>query len=118
MNGIKSSITKVYRGKVLPSSILQQLIDNEHGLISMNGFLSTTALSEIADIYSSIEEKINEGYIRVRFILIIDTIKQPYAYIGDCSAVTDEREILFSLGTIWRIESITPGEKFYEIELT
>ncbi|CAF3854636.1 unnamed protein product [Adineta steineri] len=117
-NGIKSSITKVYRGKVLSSSILQQLIDNEHGLISMNGFLSTTALSEIADIYSSIEGKIDEGYIRVRFILIIDTIEQPYAYIGDCSAVPAESEILFSLGTIWRIESIKPGEKFYEIELT
>jgi hypothetical protein len=116
-NGIKSSIKTVYRGKVLSGCLLQQLIDNERGLISMNGFLSTTLCSETSHIYAGIEQPIEEGHISVKFILTIHKVKQPYADISSCSAVPDDEEVLFSLGPIWLIESIEYKENFHEIRL-
>ena len=114
---IKSAIKKVFRGKVLSASVLQQLIDNEQGLISMNGFLSTTTSSQIADIYSAVGGNIDDGDARVKFVLTIDTIKEPYAWVSGCSAIPDEEEILFSLGTIWRIGSIELINEVYQVEL-
>ncbi len=48
-NENRSSITNVYRVKLLSESVLQQLIDNKDGLISMNGFLSTTTDLKVAN---------------------------------------------------------------------
>ncbi|CAF3860893.1 unnamed protein product [Rotaria sp. Silwood1] len=118
-NNIKSSLEKVYHGKPLSGSVLQQLIDNKDHLISMNGFLSTTSDSKICNIYAGVEELIDEGYKGVLFVFEIDkVIKQPYADISKFSTIPDEAEILFSLGTIWRIKSIRHDEGSCTIELT
>ncbi|CAF1267620.1 unnamed protein product [Rotaria sordida] len=117
-DGIKLLITEVYRGKPLSGSVLQQLIDNKDGLISMNGFLSTTLNSDVVGVYAG-DEKIADGYRRAKFQLQISKkIRQPYAYIGNCSTKKDELEVLFSIGTIWRIESIKYDEDPCTIELT
>ncbi|CAF3935322.1 unnamed protein product [Rotaria sp. Silwood1] len=117
-NGIKSEITKVYCGKPLSDSVLQQLIDNKGGLISMNGFLSTTLDSDMVGLYAG-DEQIAEGYRRAKFQLQISKkIRQPYAYVGNCSAKKNELEVLFSIGTIWRIESVKYDEDPCTIELT
>ena len=117
-NDIKSRIKKVYRGKPLSGSVLQQLIDNEGGLISMNGFLSTTIDRDVALKFAGDIEQISEGQKSILFMLEIDKqMKQPYAYISDCSEKPDELEVLFSLGTIWRIKSIKLDEDPCIIEL-
>ena len=106
---LKSFIQMVYRGKPLSGSVLQQLIDNEGGLITMNGFLSTTIMNKVASFYHGDNQvsKVNEGYKPVLFVFEITTdIKQPYAYISTCSTKPDEAEVLFSLGTIWRIKFV------------
>ncbi|CAF3909130.1 unnamed protein product [Rotaria sordida] len=87
----------------------------------MNGFLSTTIIDNVASFYHGDDQinKVNEGYKPVLFVFEIDTrIKQPYAYIGDCSTKPDEAEVLFSLGTIWRIKSIKLDKHLCTIELT
>ena len=114
---LKSAIKTVRRGKLLSTSVLQQLIDNERGLISMNGFLSTTMSPDVADMHSGVGDNIGDGYKPVRFVLTIDNIKQPYASLHDYSVIKHEEEILFSLGTIWRIESIEFNEKLYQVAL-
>ncbi|CAF3886932.1 unnamed protein product, partial [Rotaria sp. Silwood1] len=117
-NGIKSEITKVYCGKPLSDSVLQQLIDNKGGLISMNGFLSTTLDFDMVGVYAG-DEQIAEGHRRAKFQLQISKkIRQPYAYVGNCSAKKNELEVLFSIGTIWRIESVKYDEDPCTIELT
>ncbi|UJR11141.1 hypothetical protein I4U23_015322 [Adineta vaga] len=116
--GHKSSIRKVYRGRVLSESVLQQLIDNEKKLISMNGFLSTTLSPHISNIYAAVENTIDADKRRVQFILTIDTVKQPYASISSHSAIKDEEEVLFSIGIIWRIDAIRFDDNLYQIELT
>jgi hypothetical protein len=120
-NDLKSSIRMVYRGKPLSGSVLQQLVDNVGGLISMNGFLSTTVVNEVASYYHGDDQisKVRVGYRPVLFLFKINTtIKQPYAYIGDCSTKPDEAEVLFSLGTIWRIKSVTIDKDPCLVELT
>lgn len=118
---LKPSIHTVYRGKPLPGSVLQQLIDNEGGLISMNGFLSTTIVNDVAAHYHGDDQvaKVRPGYRPVLFEFKINkTIKQPYAYIGQCSTKPEEVEVLFSLGTIWHIESVTIDKDPCIIKLT
>jgi tetratricopeptide (TPR) repeat protein len=120
-NDLKSSILRVYRGKPLSGSVLQQLVDNVGGLISMNGFLSTTVARKAASHFHGDDEvtKSRVGYRPVLFVFKINTtIKQPYAYIGNCSTKPDEAEVLFSLGTIWRIESVKIDKDPCIVELT
>ena len=120
-NGLKECIVKVYRGKPLSGSALQQLIDNVGGLVSMNGFLSTTVDSEVASHYHGDEQvtKCRPGYRPVLFEFKIDaSMKQPYAYIGDCSTKPDEAEVLFSLGTLWRIKDVKISNELCTIVLS
>jgi hypothetical protein len=120
-NELKSSIRMVYRGKPLSGSVLQQLIDNVGGLISMNGFLSTTVVDKVASHYHGDDQVANVrvGYRPVLFVFTINTtIKQPYTFIGNCSAKPDEAEVLFSLGTIWRIKSVKIDRDPCLVELT
>jgi tetratricopeptide (TPR) repeat protein len=116
---IKPFIGTLYRGKLIAGSVLQQLMDNEGGLISMNGFLSTTTDREVALEYTGLSQNEDPGMKSTLFLLQIDQkVSQPYAHIGDHSDVKDENEVLFSLGTIWRIKSITHDKDLYTIELT
>jgi hypothetical protein len=119
-DGTKSCIQKIYRGKPQSGSVLQQLIDNQGGLISMNGFLSTTKHEEVAPSFHGDHQvsRVRQGYRPVLFVLEINTnIKQPYASIVDCSTKPYEAEVLFSLGTIWRIKSVKFKEDPCIIEL-
>ncbi|CAF1357346.1 unnamed protein product [Didymodactylos carnosus] len=101
----------VYRGKRLPPSVFQSLIDNEGGLISINGFLSTTVQQEVACIFAGSGETLL-GWESVIFEFHIDTniVTKPFANIKDFSNMKDEEEILFSIGTIWRIKSVSKSD--------
>jgi tetratricopeptide (TPR) repeat protein len=112
---------RLYRGKKLPIDVLQQLIDNIHGLISINGFVSTTVDEEVAKVYAGIGGQRN-GYESVVFEINIDkatTIPQkPYANISTQSCIKDEREYLLSMGFIWYIDSVEKSEdNFWKIKL-
>jgi tetratricopeptide (TPR) repeat protein len=108
----------LFRGKPLSQSVLQQLIDNEGGLILLNGFLSTTFDPDVAFVYAG--DKVGDEENKpVLFQFHVDNkIKQPFADISCCSTQSDESEILFSLGTVWRIESVKLDKNLCIIELT
>lgn len=116
-NDIKPCITQVYRGIVLPKSVIQQLIDNIGGLISMGGFLSTTVDPEVANIYAGYDH-VSDEYRSVQLLFQINKkIRQPYAYIADQSLVIDDLEVLFSISTIWRVKSVNYTENPCRIKL-
>jgi uncharacterized protein YqfB (UPF0267 family) len=118
-NANKSCIKQVYRGKRIAGSVLQQLIDNEDGLIGMNGFLSTTDDRDVALIFADYPDNEDTGTKSTLFLLKNhEEVSQPYAHIANNSKVPDESEVLFSLGTMWRIKSITHEENLCTIELT
>jgi len=105
----------VYRGKSLPIIVLQQLKklykskDMKDKLISINGFLSTTRKKKIAEIFAGISGT-RDGYESVIFKMHIDrriNNEVPYAYIANINVANpDEKEFLFSMGSVWQIASV------------
>ena len=96
------------RGKKLPASVLQQLEDNKGKLVSINGFLSTTAQDDVADLYAGTGAN-RPGYQSVIFEISVDhtiDIKRPYADICTFSAIPADEEVLFFMGFVWRIEAV------------
>ena len=98
----------VYRGKIIPLSIVRMMYDAVGGLISMNGFLLTNEQREISQIYCGQDNSILSNYARVLFTMDVgnNIATKPYAYIRNYSAIPDEDEVLFSVGTVWRVISV------------
>jgi tetratricopeptide (TPR) repeat protein len=111
----------LYRGKKLPNIILQLLKDNKGKLISMNGFLSTTKHEDTAKVFSG-DDVSRDGYTSIIFKLhlhkFINYTGKPFADISNGeNEVDDEQEVLFSLGTVWRIENIQQIDHLWYVTL-
>ncbi|CAF1225524.1 unnamed protein product [Didymodactylos carnosus] len=99
---------RLYRGNKLSTYVLQQLNDNVGCLISINSFLLTTEDRDVAKRFARVDHSIN-GYESVLLELCIDNTmssKRPYANIRQISRTEDGHEILFSIGSVWRIQSM------------
>ena len=96
----------VYRGKKLSASVLQHLIDDQDGLITMNGFLSTSLKNNFALAYAGNNQ---DGYGDDRSVIfefqINSMMKQLFADVSCESKIPDDEEFLFSIGVIWHIVS-------------
>jgi tetratricopeptide (TPR) repeat protein len=107
----------LYRGKKLSVAILQRLQDNVGNLISMNGFLSTTYNRNIAiEIFAGVGQN-RPGYKSVLFEFSIDeiTVTEVCADISSISQFPSEKEVLFTIGSIWRIDSVENYNGLYWI---
>lgn len=87
----------VYRGLGLPIEYYNRIKHMEGGLISFNSFLSTSKDIDVALGFAS-SYLGNEHKIPVLFNITIDPSKQ----------FTQEEEILFSMHSIFRIQTIQP----------
>jgi len=86
----------------------------------MNGFLSTTLSRETAlKVFAGAgENRPNQPYHEsVLFEFCIDeaTIKRTYADISAISQYPEEEEVLFTIGSIWRIDSVEKHNDLYWI---
>jgi tetratricopeptide (TPR) repeat protein len=114
----------LYRGKILPLIVVQQLKelydseDVEDKFISINGFLSTTIRESIAKIYAGCDEQW-DGYASVLFTLKIDRAMitaVSYASINHISCYS-EHEYLFSMGSVWQLMKIDCIDAKWTVEL-
>ncbi|CAF4008503.1 unnamed protein product [Rotaria sp. Silwood1] len=106
LNHMSSNFT-VYRGQLIAPSELQKLKGNVGQLVSMNTYLSTTKSCAVASDYAG--NGSGHPFIEsVVFEIEVDVKKaiKPFANIEQVSIMTDEGEILFSIGTIFKIESV------------
>ncbi|CAF1541544.1 unnamed protein product, partial [Didymodactylos carnosus] len=97
----------VYRGQHLKADELHELKDNIGRLISMNTFISTTCEKAVASIHAgdgSFSPILESILFEIQINTSIDT--KPYGNIKELSVMNDEDEILFSMGTIFRIKSV------------
>ena len=116
----------VYRGQGFNKEDFQRLDNNKGGLISFNSFLSTSKLPKICMGFIERNLMKNPENLGVLFIMAIDSKKvsissrTPFARIDHESAVPTEEEILFSMHTVFRIETIQQMDKtpIYEVQLT
>ncbi|CAF1381227.1 unnamed protein product [Didymodactylos carnosus] len=81
--------------------------------VSTNGFLSTTIDQTVAKFFAG-DGQLRSVSVDVLFKLKIDysTPCRPYTVIpSGQGCMTDEEEILFTIGSVWRIKSVIPGNK-------
>ena len=106
----KDTLT-LYRGQHMMMDDFEKLRDNIGKLISTNSFLSTSSCSEVAMIYAGSDVSHPTMY-SVLFQITIDINasskenQHPFADISAYSQFTDEQEVLFSLGAMFRIEDV------------
>lgn len=108
----------VYRGQSLSKDELKKLKQSIGKLISINSFLSTTLYPEMAKIYAGGTSDLERVIFKINFNPKIDGIK-PFADITLISQFPQEGEILFMLGSIFQIDSVSRNhEHIWIIQLT
>ncbi|CAF3175072.1 unnamed protein product [Rotaria socialis] len=107
-----------YRAQAMAKNEFIQLQPN--GLLAFDNFLSTTAEKNVAESYVGCEQ----GHVGVLFEIEADgtclTHNTPFASIQDYSYFLEENEVLFSMGSIFRIRSILKVENandLYQVKL-
>ncbi|CAF1505414.1 unnamed protein product, partial [Rotaria sordida] len=106
-----SQIKKAFRGQFLPINELETIKNNIGGLISTNTFLSTTTDAQVAFIYSGNGSRLpSHASVVLEINLEMNdknrSFERPFAAITKHSSKPDEKEILFSMGTIFKIVSV------------
>jgi hypothetical protein len=103
----ESGVLTLYRGARVPLSELNKLLNNTGRLIAANGFLSASRSYNVAIAFT--RGPVVTNYASVLFEIKVDlaTCKPlPFADISKHSSFPEEQEVLFNLGSIFRVDSI------------
>ncbi|CAF1089465.1 unnamed protein product [Adineta steineri] len=103
-----STIEKLYRGQLISKIELEYLKQIQGHIISIKTFFSTTTSLQIALTFANSSVNDND-FIPIVFCIETNPYiqhKRPYANISKFSIYQDEDEILFSMGSLFRIQSI------------
>jgi tetratricopeptide (TPR) repeat protein len=106
-SSLESRTFTVYRGLGMPMKIFDEKIRQEvNSLLAFDTFLSTNLKKNIALQFA--RNKSNRDDESILFQIEIDTnkLQRPFADISRLSAFECEDEILFSIGTIFRIDHV------------
>jgi hypothetical protein len=113
----KSSLSNrqiiVYRGTVWPESQFEkQLRRNIGGLLSLSSFTSTSLEATLCEVYGDCAGQLGRSGIFFEIKINLDTSPWPCAKITNYSAFGDaEQEVLFTMGTVFRIVSVEPKQE-------
>jgi tetratricopeptide (TPR) repeat protein len=100
----ESNILKLYRGQVILTSEFEKI--KKGGLLSFSNFLSTSLSKNVANMFAAGALHDSSS---VLFEIAVDQSTSTnafYANIQAMSLFTDEEEYLFTMGSVFRIESI------------
>jgi tetratricopeptide (TPR) repeat protein len=112
----------VYRGQRMKINELDVLRRNVNEHISMNSFLSATTLQQVAEVFADTSDQCDaESPLQsVLFIIEICDINKettPFAFIENYSCCADEEEVLFTIGAIFKVESVKQEGKTWHVKL-
>jgi tetratricopeptide (TPR) repeat protein len=113
----------VYRGQGMAKEQFEKMITNKDDLLSFNCFLSTSTDRDVSLFFAESNQS-NPDVVGVLFVMTINPAQSttPFASIAEYGHFGDkEREVLFSMHTVFRIGNITPmGEnhRLFRVELT
>ncbi|CAF4739684.1 unnamed protein product [Rotaria sp. Silwood1] len=117
----KSTSIHLYRGLKLTDNEILQMRNSLGGLISMNGFFSTSRDIKQAIRYATKESK-REGVVGVLLEIYgnIASDKMIFADIAQFSQYPEEQEVLFDLATVFKIVHVEfdKGRKLWTIQLS
>lgn len=110
INYSEAKLLTYYRGQVLSTSEIERFKTNIGGLVSFNTFFSTSLSLDIALMFAG--NSTAEGSsldMPVLFCIEVDSSienTRPYANIHLYSVNEDEDEVLFSIGSVFRVEKV------------
>ena len=109
---------KVYRGQSMLKEEFQRNLVNVGGLIAFNQLLSCSMDFSVARTYA-ISQELDENIVPVLLQITVDpnVCNTSFADVTRYSVYEEEEEFLFSMGTIFRIESIGPYYADNKIQL-
>ncbi|CAF1398789.1 unnamed protein product [Adineta steineri] len=110
----------VYRGQShVPKQEFQNIISNYGGLISSNGFLSTSrSFSKAKEFIFGAQD--TEQFHVVIFEIVVDTNEVKHTIFVDVAQYLPnsiEEEILFNIGTVFKIDSYEKEDEFWRIRM-
>lgn len=114
----------VYRGQCMSTKEFKQLQQSSGQLISINSFFSTSESLKEAKKFLMRTSIGNKNYCRVLFTIKADphvTSNTLFANIAEYAETPKECEILFMIGSIFRVGKIERKEEqepYYEIQMT
>jgi tetratricopeptide (TPR) repeat protein len=112
----------LYRGQRMTMGEIQLLKDNVNEVISMNSFLSATTSRIIADIFADTSDQSNaisplQSVVFIIDICDFDKDTTAFAFIENYSCVKDEGEVLFTIGAIFKVVSVTQNKHEWCVQL-
>jgi tetratricopeptide (TPR) repeat protein len=118
----KESHLTFYRGQKMSMDEVELLKNSINGLISMNSFLSTTSTPGVAEPYIGADGPSDEASSLQSVLFIIDVcdIDQDttaFAFIKTHSCFEEEDEVLFTIGAIFKVESVKKEKNIWHIHL-
>ncbi|CAF3326907.1 unnamed protein product [Rotaria sp. Silwood2] len=98
----------VFRGQLMTNQEFNSLKDNIGHLMPINTFFSTTEDRHAAEMFSGFGADPNmlSVLFEIEVYIISLTVKRPFVSISHLSTMPDELEVLFSVGSMFRIESV------------
>ncbi|CAF2052373.1 unnamed protein product [Rotaria magnacalcarata] len=120
LNQFKNELV-VYRGQGMKPEIFEKLKKAKGGLISFNTFLSTSTEQSVG--LEFIERTLVKSTVTgILFIIKVNRLisSTPFADIHEYSQFKKEKEILFSMPTVFHIDniSIDKSKRFWHVHLT
>jgi tetratricopeptide (TPR) repeat protein len=118
----KTSIITLYRGQFISIDDVNRLKISKGQLLSMNSFLSTSSNKEKALEFAKSRIPPNDELTSVLFEISVNiqSPSRPFAAIKHLSAFSEEDEILFMFGSVFRIDDASYDEevKLWRAKLT
>jgi tetratricopeptide (TPR) repeat protein len=106
-SSLESRMFTVYRGLGMPMKVFNETIRQEvNNLLAFDTFLLTNLNKEIALDFARNKSNNNDESILFEIEIDTDKLTRPFADISRLSAFTCEDEILFSIGTVFRIDHV------------
>lgn len=112
----------VYRGQRLTVAGFERLRKNEGGLMSFNGFLSTSSNQRVSLMYADVPNTAKD-MVGILFVIVVDpnSTHAPFANIQRESRFEHEEEILFTMHTVFRIVCVRHSDdvkNLFEVQMT
>ena len=103
-----ASVFTVYRGQRIHLDELNKITQNVGRLLSMNSFFSTGLDRNLARHFAGDNNQTADELISILYQVNIDldVAAAPFSNVGEHTRFPGEEEVLFSIGAIFRIESV------------
>ena len=113
-NENNESVTQVYRGQLMSAEELQRLKSSIGQYVSMNSFISTTLEQNVAMFYItsltlSVMNHLRPVLLNIEINKSLEGVR-PYGDISSRSHFMAEKEVLFMIGSIFKIQNVVEPE--------